>query len=64
MGKLKLNPDEYLNHDVKANAIGRQRPVDQEELILNVTAYLQDTKRQPTLVRRYFLAKEVQYAAS
>ena len=26
-----LNPDEFLNHDVKANAVGRQRPADQGE---------------------------------
>ena len=35
-----LNPDEFLNHDVKANAVGRQRPADQGELIANVRSYL------------------------
>lgn len=60
----ELNPDEYLNNDVKSNAVGRKRAKNQQELILNVTDYLQETQRWPTLVKRYFLAKDVQYAAS
>lgn len=59
----ELNPDEYLNNDVKENAVGRQRPANQQEMMNTVTAYLQITKRQQTMVRRYFLAKDVQYAA-
>ena len=46
-----LHPDEFLNHDVKANAVGRQRPVDQAELIANVRSYLRITQHHPVAVR-------------
>ena len=59
----ELNPDEYLNHDVKANAVGRQRAHDVDELVTNVRNYLRVTQRRPTCVRRYFQAPSVRYAA-
>lgn len=59
-----LNPDEFLNHDVKVNAVGRQRPADQGELIANVRAYLRITQRHPAVVRRFFEAPSVRYAAA
>lgn len=59
----ELNPDEYLNNDVKTNAIGRQRPASKPELIANLETYLRDTQRRPRIVRNYFLAQPVQYAA-
>jgi len=59
----ELNPDEYLNNDVKTNAIGRQRPATKDALILNLNQYLRDTQRRPNLVRNYFKAEPVQYAA-
>jgi len=57
------NPDEYLNHDVKANAVGRSRARDQHELVGNVRSYLRSTQRQPNVVRRCFHAEPVKYAA-
>lgn len=59
-----LNPDEFLNHDVKANAVGRQRPADQGELIANVRSYLRITQHHPAVVRRFFDAPSVRYAAA
>ncbi|MBK9119437.1 MAG: transposase [Phycisphaerales bacterium] len=59
----ELNPDEYLNNDVKTNAIGRQRPATKDELILNLEQYLRDTQRRPNIIRNYFQADPVQYAA-
>ncbi len=38
-----LNPDEFLNNDVKANALGRRRPRDDQELLAAVRAYLWST---------------------
>ena len=58
-----LNPDEYLNNDVKTNAVGRQRPHNQGELMNNVRGYLRSTQRQPKKVRRYFHHPSVRYAA-
>ncbi len=57
------NPDEYLNHDVKANAVGRQRAREKGELLRNVRAYLRRTQRQPQRVKRFFQPKTVRYAA-
>lgn len=59
----ELNPDEYLNNDVKSNAVGRQRPADQSEMIAGVRSYLRQTQGQPEIVRNYFLHEDVAYAA-
>ena len=60
----ELNPDEYLNQDVKSNAVGRQRPRDVHDMIDTVRGYLRGTQRQPQLVARYFHAQPVRYAAA
>ncbi len=59
----ELNPDEYLNQDVKTNAVGRTRPLDRNEMVGNVRAYLRSTQTRPSLVKRYFHAEHVRYAA-
>lgn len=58
----ELNPDEFLNNDVKSNAVGRRRAQDREDLIADVRGYLRSTQRQPAIVKRYFMAPSVQYA--
>ncbi len=58
-----LNPDEFLNNDVKANALGRCWPPDDQEMITAVRSYLWNTQRQPAIVQSYFRAPSVQYAA-
>ena len=58
-----LNPDEFLNQDVKSNALGRQRPANQTEMIAGVRSYLCSTQRQPEIVKSYFQANPVRYAA-
>ena len=59
----ELNPDEYLNQDVKSNAVGRKRPMTQTEMLMNVRGYLRSTQRQPGVVLKYFCAEPVRYAA-
>lgn len=59
----ELNPDEYLNQDVKTNAVGRTRPLDRKEMIANVRAYLRSTQANRSLVKRYFHAEPVRYAS-
>lgn len=59
-----LNPDEYLNQDVKSNALGRRRPRDRREMIADVRSYLRSTQRQPEVVKRFFHAGPVRYAAT
>lgn len=58
-----LNPDEYLNQDVKSNAVGCRRPHTQEEMVQGVRSYLRSRQRQPHMVRQYFKAQSVSYAA-
>jgi len=59
----ELNPDELLNQDVKSNALGRQRPHDQHEMISNVRRYLWNRQRQPSVVKNFFQEEHVCYAA-
>lgn len=59
----ELNPDEFLNQDVKTNAVRRRRPKTQQELLWSIRGYLQSTQRYPSIVRNYFLAPSVQYAS-
>lgn len=58
----QLNPDEYLNNDVKSNAVGRKRAQNKMELERNVRSNLQSTQRRPGKVKSFFRAKTVQYA--
>jgi len=59
----QLNPDELLNQDVKANAVGRLRPHNQKELIKNVRRFLFSTQRRKKKVQSYFQGRHVRYAA-
>ena len=58
----ELNPTELLNQDVKTNAVGRNRPHTQNELIDDTRSYLRSTQKHPHLVARYFDGKHVNYA--
>lgn len=60
----QLNPDELLNHDVKANAVGRVRPRTQTQMINNIRSYLRSRQRQPHIVQHFFHEKHVAYAAT
>ncbi len=60
-----LNPDEFLNPafgGVKANAVGRRRPVSRQEMIAGVRTYLRSTQKHPDIVKSSFHAPSVQYA--
>jgi transposase len=43
----EINPDELLNQDVKSNALGRQRPANQPELMGKVRSYLRSRQCKP-----------------
>jgi transposase len=60
----ELNPDELLNHDVKANAVGRRRPADRDEMEADLRGYLRSTQKSPAVVRNFFKHPSVAYAAS
>lgn len=58
-----LNPDEILNHDLKANAVGRRRARNVEEMKRNASEHLESRARTPERVAAYFREKHVRYAA-
>jgi transposase len=59
----ELNPDELLNQDVKTNAVRKKPAINKDELKKNLVGYLRGRQKRPDLVRRYFEAKHVRYAA-
>lgn len=59
----ELNPDEYLNQDLKTNAVGRKSAKNKEELKNDVISFLENTKLDREKVKRYFKAEKVKYAA-
>jgi len=59
----ELNPDEFLNNDVKSNAVGRRRPISLPDMEADLRGYLRSTQKQPAIVQRYFHAPSVRYAA-
>jgi transposase len=59
----KLNPYELLDQDVKANAVGRQKPRTQMEMTHNLYSCPHRRQKMPHIARRYFHEKSVRYAA-
>ena len=60
----ELNPVELLNHDVKANAVGRRRPRSAGELRAELHGYLRRRQRQPQVLVRFFDHPTTRYAAA
>jgi transposase len=59
-----LNPDEYLNQDVKRHIRAlHERPHSKPGLKDTLTAFLRGRADRPEIVRSYFRASHVQYAA-
>lgn len=59
----ELNPQEYVNQDLKTNVIGKRRPKDKEQMKSNVMKFMSKKRRSKSQVRKYFHAKHVRYAA-
>lgn len=60
----ELNPDEYLNQDVKRHIRAlHERPTTKPGLKDTLTAFLDARAARPDIVRNYFQAPQVQYAA-
>jgi transposase len=59
----ELNPDEYLNADLKAR-MNAAEPVRQRgQMQGKVLSHLRSIQKQPARVRAYFAAKNIRYAA-
>jgi transposase len=59
----ELNPDEYLNNDLKGNVHGAGLPEDKKELRSRVQVFLDELAHLPDRIRSYFQHPCVQYAA-
>lgn len=59
-----LNPDEYLNNDLKQNVHRRSGlPRSKKELKSSVIAYMRHIQKSPAKVQSYFQTAETKYAA-
>lgn len=58
----ELNPGEYLNQDVKSNAVRQRRPHDKPEMLVDLRSYLRSTQGHPEIVRSYFCHRSTKYA--
>jgi transposase len=58
----ELNPDELLNHDVKL-ALSKSRPRNRADMKAALRAWLHRRQKQPDVIRNFFDAEHVRYAA-
>jgi transposase len=59
----ELNPDEYLNQDVKANVFKHERPVDAKHMQRLLSKAMRQRQKRPATVINYFQHPDVRYAA-
>jgi len=59
----ELNPDEYLNGDLKLSVAKRVPARDRAALLSTATARLRSLQQQPERVKKFFQHPRVQYAA-
>ena len=60
----ELNPDEFVWKYVKHQKVGRQTVTDKTDLAAKVTRWLRSLQKLPALVRSFFRAPAVAYAAA
>lgn len=59
----ELNPQEYVNQDLKTNIIGKKRPVNKAQMKSNVEDFMYKRKNDKKQVQKYFHASHIKYAA-
>lgn len=59
----ELNPDEYLNQDLKANVVDKIKMNEQADLEKSAENFLNKRRRNPEQVKKYFNHRSVRYAA-
>ena len=60
----ELNPDEYLNRDLKKNVHMARAPKTFEQLKENVLKFMHSIQKCPDRIKKYFNSRYVQYCAS
>ena len=59
----ELNPQEYVNQDLKTNIIGKKRAINKEQLKENINDFMNKRKAEKPQVKKYFHHKHAKYAA-
>ena len=59
----ELNPQEYVNQDLKTNVIGKKRPINKAEMKYNVEGFMNKRKNNKKQVQKYFHESHIRYAA-
>jgi hypothetical protein len=59
----ELNPDEYLNCDLKAGIHSKRPARNQKQLKAKVLSHMRMLQKQPTRVMKYFRHPKISYAA-
>jgi len=59
----ELNPQEYVNQDVKTNIIGKKRPINKAQMRTNIEDFMNGRKNDRKQVQKYFHVNHVRYAA-
>ena len=59
----ELNPQEYVNQDLKTNIIGKKRPVNKAQMKNNAEEFMYKRKNNKKQVQKYFHASHIKYAA-
>lgn len=59
----ELNPQEYVNQDVKTNVVGKKRPINKQQMRKNVEDFMTSRKNDKKQVQKYFHVSHVRYAA-
>lgn len=59
----ELNPDEYLNGDLKKGLANKRAPKNEKQLTKNVTEHMKMLQKKPERGASYFKHKSIKYAA-
>jgi transposase len=59
----ELNPDEYLNCDLKQGLSDKPAPKNEKELRINVEKHMTMLKQNPERIKKYFKHDSIKYAA-
>ena len=59
----ELNPDEYLNGDLKSGVHSKSPARDKESLTKKVRSHMKMLQRSPDRVKKYFKHRKISYAA-
>jgi transposase len=59
----ELNPDEYLNQDIKTNTVRSKPPRTKDEMTNTTIKFLEGKKRSKKSVKKYFQNEFINYAA-